>query len=122
MGLVGEVELSGCHRLPHSLDKAAPPPVLLTLDPSSPKDTEAAVESFLVDEKRSCKRLHGLTQWTAGRRPVRPLLSSSSDAIDLWPEYLRRICKQDPQKPKVFWRGPPRPDDQLQDVDAPCAG
>eukprot|EP00899_Mesostigma_viride_P021255 jgi/Mesvir1/29130/Mv18429-RA.1 len=54
MGLVGEVELRGCrHRLPHSRDKAAPPPVLLTFPSREDK------QRFLSRRKR----LHDLT-WT----------------------------------------------------------
>eukprot|EP00899_Mesostigma_viride_P020029 jgi/Mesvir1/28027/Mv26194-RA.1 len=89
MGLVGEVELRGCHRLPHSRDKAAPPPVLLTF--SSPEDKQR----FLSRRKR----LHDLT-WTLDD-DLTP--AQQQQRRDLWPEYLRH--KQDPQKPKVYWRG-----------------
>eukprot|EP00899_Mesostigma_viride_P015465 jgi/Mesvir1/2391/Mv26018-RA.1 len=89
MGLVGEVALSGCHRLPHSRDKAAPPPVLLTFP--SPEDKQR----FLSRRKR----LHDLT-WTLDD-DLTP--AQQQQRRDLWPEYLRH--KQDPQKPKVYWRG-----------------
>eukprot|EP00899_Mesostigma_viride_P021597 jgi/Mesvir1/29439/Mv26067-RA.1 len=89
MGLVGEVELRGCHRLPHSRDKAATPPVLLTF--LSPEDKQR----FLSRRKR----LHDLT-WTLDD-DLTP--AQQQQRRDLWPEYLRH--KQDPQKPKVYWRG-----------------
>ena len=88
MGLQGVVKLRG-RRLPHSRDKAHPPPVILSF-------SSMADKALFLSRRKKLQSL----PWSLDD-DLTP--AQQQQRRDQWPEYLRH--KQAPEKPKVFWRG-----------------